>query len=85
MLSNCNSTLSSPQLNFFTRCEPADVGQLGGCGAGCTFGLGILDFRSPDKDGIPPMATAVGERTFIDRTPANIGLLTFSTIGGDVD
>lgn len=66
-------TLSSPQLSFLTRPAMVECGQTGGCGAGCTLGLGILLFTS--LLGIPPNALALGDRRILS---TNIGLL-FST------
>lgn len=69
-LCHCPPTLSSPQLNFFTLVEEADEGHSGGCGAGCTLGLGILDLKSL---GMPPIAEAVG----VLALSPNTGLDTF--------
>lgn len=65
-------TLSSPQLNFFTLLAKDEFGHTGGCGAGCTFGLGIRDLAI--SLGRPPIAVAVGDLILL----ANIGLLILS-------
>lgn len=46
-----------------------ECGQTGGCGAGCTLGLGILLLGSL---GIPPKALALGDRFILSK---NMGLL----------